>query len=76
MRKYVGERVQKLREAQGLTQQDVCKLAGLELSQLQAYEDGTAVPSVGVVINLSRISMRLKICQEAGSFNWILTTLG
>ncbi|WP_020677762.1 helix-turn-helix domain-containing protein [Geopsychrobacter electrodiphilus] len=55
MRKYVGERVQKLREAQGLSQQEVCKLAGLELSQLQAYEDGTAVPSVGVVINLSRI---------------------
>lgn len=55
MRKYIGERVQKLREAQGLTQQEVCKLAGLELPQLQAYEDGTAVPSVGVVINLSRI---------------------
>lgn len=55
MRKYVGERVQKLREAQGLSQQEVCKLAGLELSQLQAYEEGTAVPSVGVVINLSRI---------------------
>ena len=55
MRKYVGERVQKLREAQGLSQKEVCKLAGLELSQLQAYEEGTAVPSVGVVINLSRI---------------------
>jgi transcriptional regulator with XRE-family HTH domain len=55
MRKYVGERIQKLREAQGMSQQEVCKLAGLEISQLQAYEDGTAVPSVGVVINLSRI---------------------
>ncbi len=55
MRKYVGERVQKLREAQGMTQEEVCKLAGLKLSQLQAYENGTAVPSVGVVINLSRI---------------------
>lgn len=55
MRKYVGERIQKLREAQGLSQQEVCKLAGLELAQLQAYEDGSAVPSVGVVINLSRI---------------------
>ncbi|ORJ57419.1 helix-turn-helix domain-containing protein [Geothermobacter hydrogeniphilus] len=55
MRKYVGERIQKLREAQGLSQQEVCKLAGLELSRLQAYEEGTAVPSVGVVIKLSRI---------------------
>ncbi len=55
MRKYVGERIQKLREAQGMSQHEVCKLAGLQLSQLQAYEEGTAVPSVGVVINLSRI---------------------
>jgi quercetin dioxygenase-like cupin family protein/DNA-binding XRE family transcriptional regulator len=55
MRKYIGERVQKLREAQGLSRQEVCKLAGLKLSQLQAYEEGAAVPSVGVVINLSRI---------------------
>ncbi len=55
MRKYIGQRVQKLREAQGLSQQEVCKLAGLELSQLQAFEDGSAVPSVGEVINLSRI---------------------
>jgi len=55
MRKYIGERVQKLREAQGLSQQEVCRLAGLELAQLQAYEEGTAVPPVGVVINLSRI---------------------
>jgi quercetin dioxygenase-like cupin family protein len=38
-----------------LTRQEVCKLAGLELNQLQAYEEGAAVPSVGVVINLSRI---------------------
>ena len=55
MRKYVGERVQKLREAQGLSQQEVCKLTGMEISQLQSYEDGTAVPSIGVVIKLSRV---------------------
>jgi len=83
MRKYIGERVQKLREAQGLSRQEVCRLAGLELSQLQAFEEGTAVPSVGEVINLSRIlgskfegllhgggtvSEALTICRSGKSF--------
>lgn len=84
MRKYIGERVQKLREAQGLSQQEVCRLAGLELAQLQAFEEGTAVPSVGEVINLSRIlgskfegllhgggtvSEALTICRSGTSFS-------
>jgi len=62
----------------------VCKLAGLELTQLQAYEEGTAVPPVGVVINLSRIlgskfegllhggstvSSSLTICRSGKSFS-------
>ncbi|MBW2682544.1 MAG: cupin domain-containing protein [Deltaproteobacteria bacterium] len=55
MRKYVGERIQKLREAQGLTQQEVCKLTGIKLARLQAFEDGSAVPSVGVIIMISRV---------------------
>jgi transcriptional regulator with XRE-family HTH domain len=55
MRRYVGERIQKLRDAQGLTQQEVCKLTGIELARLQAYEEGSAVPPVGVVIMISRV---------------------
>ena len=55
MRKYMGERVKKLREAQGLTLQQVCKLTGLVPDRLRAFEEGDAVPPIGVVIKLSRV---------------------
>ena len=55
MRKYVGERIGKLREAQDMSLEQVCKLTGIEAGRLRAYEDGTAVPSIGVVIQLSRV---------------------
>jgi transcriptional regulator with XRE-family HTH domain len=55
MRKYVGERIRKLREAQDMSLEQVCKLTGIDAARLSAYEDGTAVPSIGVVIQLSRV---------------------
>lgn len=55
MRKYVGERIKKLREAQGLTLEQVCRLTGLTTERLSAFEEGEAVPSIGVVIKLSRV---------------------
>jgi transcriptional regulator with XRE-family HTH domain len=55
MRKYVGERIKKLREAQDMTLAQVAKLTGIETERLLAYEDGSAVPSIGVVIQLSRV---------------------
>jgi transcriptional regulator with XRE-family HTH domain len=55
MRKYVGERIKKLREAQDLTLVQVCKLTGIEAERLRAFEDGNAVPSIGAVIQLSRV---------------------
>ena len=55
MRKYVGERIKKLREAQDMTLAQVAKLTGIEQDHLLAYEDGSAVPSIGVVIQLSRV---------------------
>lgn len=55
MRKYVGERVKKLREAQGLSLEQVCKLTGLPAAQLRAIEEGDSVPAIGVVIKLSRV---------------------
>ena len=55
MRKYVGERIKALRGAQDMTLAQVCKLTGIDESQLQAYEDGSAVPSIGAVIQLSRV---------------------
>ena len=55
MRRYIGERIKKLREAQEMTLAEVCKLTGIEAERLRAYEDGTAVPSIGAVIQLSRV---------------------
>jgi transcriptional regulator with XRE-family HTH domain len=55
MRKYVGERIRKLREAQDMSLEQVCKLTGIDAARLSAYEDGTAVPPIGVVIQLSRV---------------------
>jgi transcriptional regulator with XRE-family HTH domain len=55
MRKYVGERIKKLREAQDMTLAQVCKLTGIDAERLRAYEEGSAVPSIGAVIQLSRV---------------------
>jgi transcriptional regulator with XRE-family HTH domain len=55
MRKYVGERIKKLREAQDMTLAEVCKLTGIDEEQLAAYEEGSAVPAIGAVIQLSRV---------------------
>lgn len=55
MRKYVGERIKALREAQEMSVEQVAKLAGIDPGRLKAYEDGTAVPAIGAVIQLSRV---------------------
>ena len=55
MRKYVGERIQKLREAQGLSREKVSQLAGIRVDGIVAYERRTAVAPIGVVIKLSRV---------------------
>jgi transcriptional regulator with XRE-family HTH domain len=55
MRKYVGERIKALREAQDMSVEQVSKLAGIDIARLKAYEEGTAVPAIGAVIQLSRV---------------------
>lgn len=55
MRKYVGERIQKLRKAQGLSRERVSQLAGIPVEKIEEYEQGIAVPSIGVVIKISRV---------------------
>jgi transcriptional regulator with XRE-family HTH domain len=55
MRKDIGERIRRMREAQELTREEVCALAGLTADRLAALEDGREVPSIGVVIKLSRV---------------------
>ena len=55
MRKYVGERIKALREAQDMTLAQVSKLTGIDAERLSAYEEGSAVPAIGAVIQLSRV---------------------
>jgi transcriptional regulator with XRE-family HTH domain len=55
MQTDIGVRIRKMREAQELTREDVCRMAGLSAERLAAFEEGTEVPSIGVVIKLSRV---------------------
>jgi transcriptional regulator with XRE-family HTH domain len=55
MQKDIGDRIRKMREAQELTREQVCRMTGLSLERLEAFEQGTEVPSIGVVIKLSRV---------------------
>ncbi len=55
MRRYVSESIRKMREAQGMSVEQVCKLTGLTPERLKAYEEGSSVPPIGVMISLSRV---------------------
>lgn len=55
MQKDIGERIRKMREAQDLSREQVCAMAGLTPERLAAFEEGREVPSIGVVIKLSRV---------------------
>jgi len=55
MQKDIGERIRRMREAQGLSREQVSRLSGLAPERLAALEEGGAVPSIGVVIKLSRV---------------------
>lgn len=55
MQKDIGERIRRMREAQALTREQVCRMAGLTPDRLGAVEEGREVPSIGVVIKLSRV---------------------
>jgi transcriptional regulator with XRE-family HTH domain len=55
MRRYVGERIKKLREAQEMTLEEVSRLTGIGAGLLAAYEEGAAVPAIGPLIQLSRV---------------------
>ncbi len=55
MQSDIGVRIRKMREAQDLSTADVCRMAGLTEDRLAAFEAGTEVPSIGVVIKLSRV---------------------
>lgn len=51
----IGNRIRKMREAQALSPEQVTALTGVAAEQLEAFESGQAIPSVGVVIKLARV---------------------
>ncbi|HEX9052937.1 MAG TPA: cupin domain-containing protein [Anaeromyxobacter sp.] len=55
MKTEIGDRLRRMREAQALSREQVCAMAGLAAAQLEAFETGHAIPSVGVVIKLARV---------------------
>ena len=55
MQTDIGARIRRMREAQDLSRDQVCRMAGIPPDRLAAFEEGTEVPSIGVVIKLSRV---------------------
>lgn len=50
----VGKRIKRMREAQDVALDKLAALAGVDESKLRDIESGKAVPSIGVVVKLSR----------------------
>jgi transcriptional regulator with XRE-family HTH domain len=55
MSTHIGQRIRKMREAQGLTVHEVSTLVGVASERLTEIEDGHGLPSVGQIIKLSRV---------------------
>lgn len=55
MTTLVGQRIRRMREAQALSRDEVSALTGVALDRLAAFEEGHGIPSVGVIIKLSRV---------------------
>ena len=51
----IGERIQELREASGLTQTALAKKLGLSRSAINAWEMGISVPSTRYVVELAQL---------------------
>jgi quercetin dioxygenase-like cupin family protein len=51
----IGQRIRRMREAQSLSRDEVSALVGVEAERLAAFEEGHGIPSVGVIIKLSRV---------------------
>jgi transcriptional regulator with XRE-family HTH domain len=51
----IGQRIRRMREAQALSRDEVSALVGVAPDRLAAFEEGHGIPSVGVVIKLSRV---------------------
>lgn len=51
----IGQRIRRMREAQALSRDEVSTLVGVSAEHLAELEDGHGLPSVGLVIKLSRV---------------------
>ena len=54
----IGERIKSIRKAQGWTQKELAKLAGLSASAITYYEKGQRIPSI---IALQKIANALRV---------------
>ena len=53
---HMGDRIKRLREEKGLTQQELANLIGLDnRNSLSRYENGTRVPNPDIIIKLARV---------------------
>lgn len=55
----IGDRIKKLREENGLMQQDVCNTLDIEQSTLANYENNRRVPKTDILIKI-RMLKRFK----------------
>ncbi len=55
MATQIGQRIRRMREAQGLSLDQVSALVGVSTHELSDLEAGKGLPSVGLVIKLSRV---------------------
>jgi quercetin dioxygenase-like cupin family protein/DNA-binding XRE family transcriptional regulator len=55
MATQIGQRIRRMREAQGLSLEQVSALVGVSTHELTDLEAGHGLPSVGLVIKLSRV---------------------
>ena len=56
----VGERVKQVRQARGLTLEDVSKRTGIDVSSLAGIEEGSLAPPLGLIIRLAKaLEMRM-----------------
>lgn len=50
----VGKRIRKMREAQDVSLEKLAETAGVDAAKLREIEEGVTVPSIGMVVKLSR----------------------
>lgn len=50
----IAENIKELREAHGMTQTDLGKIAGVSDKAVSTWENGTAIPRVGAVEKMSK----------------------